>query len=352
MINGKLEDDEEDIIHLLNNEEILNENKIIIIDRYNKSFNEISKIENSLWEYLLKNNKVVPTLNNLKNCLESDIDKKYTQDFLNLESTYNAFFDISNKYDEDEINNLKLKDIIFDNKNIEIATFEAFLKSINYVYEFFPEKLEHQFMQYMIELKKVETNPQNYQILIDRDFNELAFKLIENEPDTIIETLESFNIDYEILVKLMSSYKFNDTQKINLLNILNITKLLKLDDENKTFRDILYDLKIKYFNNINDIDDEIFNELMISDLSEDKKVELFVKYKFKNRDEVTNAMLNINVSFEKLSHLVSGPISLNNNTYNLKLVKKLKDINYISSYSEKNKNTIVVYTFQTEKEII
>lgn len=55
MINGKLEDDEEDIIHLLNNEEILNENKIIIIDRYNKSFNEISKIENSLWEYLLKN---------------------------------------------------------------------------------------------------------------------------------------------------------------------------------------------------------------------------------------------------------------------------------------------------------
>lgn len=56
------------------------------------------------------------------------------------------------------------------------------------------------------------------------------------------------------------------------MNILNITKLLKLDDENKTFRDILYDLKIKYFNNINDIDDEIFNELMISDLSEDKKL--------------------------------------------------------------------------------
>lgn len=201
----------------------------------------------------------------------------------------------------------------------------------------------------MIELKKVETNPQNYQILIDRDFDELAIKLIENEPDTIIEAFESFNIDNEILIKLMSSYKFSDTQKINLLNILNITKLLKLDDENKTFRDILYDLKNKYFN---DIDDEIFNELMISDLSEDKKVELFVKYKFKNRDEVTNAMLNINVSFEKLSHLVSGPISLNNNTYNLKLVKKLKDINYISSYSEKNKNTIVVYTFQTEKEII
>lgn len=248
-----------------------------------------------------------------------------------------------------KLKKLKLEDIIFDSKNIEIATFEAFLKSINYKYEFFPENLEHQFMQYMIELKKVETNPENYQILIDRDFNELAFKLIENEPDTIIETLESFNIDYEILVKLMSSYKFNDTQKINLLNILNITKLLKLDDENKTFRDILYDLKIKYFNDIND---EIFNELMISDLSEDKKVELFVKYKFKNRDEVTNAMLNINVSFEKLSHLVSGPISLNNSTYNLKLVKKLKEINYISSYSEKNKNTIVVYTFQTEKEII
>lgn len=349
LINGYLEDDEKDIIQLLNNNELKNDNKIIIIDRYKNSFNDISEIINFSWEHLLKNNKIVPSLDNLETCLDSSIDKKYTQDFLNLESTYNAIFDISNKYDEDEIKKLKLEDIIFDSKNIEIATFEAFLKSINYKYEFFPENLEHQFMQYMIELKKVETNPENYQILIDRDFNELAFKLIENEPDTIIETLESFNIDYEILVKLMSSYKFNDTQKINLLNILNITKLLKLDDENKTFRDILYDLKIKYFNDIND---EIFNELMISDLSEDKKVELFVKYKFKNRDEVTNAMLNINVSFEKLSHLVSGPISLNNSTYNLKLVKKLKEINYISSYSEKNKNTIVVYTFQTEKEII
>lgn len=349
LINGKLEDDEKDIIHLLNNEEILNENKIIIIDRYNKSFNEISKIENSLWEYLLKNNKVVPTLNNLKNCLESDIDKKYTQDFLNLESTYNAIFDISNKYDEDEINNLKLKDIIFDNKNIEISTFEAFLKSINYVYEFFPEKLEHQFMQYMIELKKVETNPQNYQILIDRDFNELAFKLIENEPSILIEELDSFNIDYEIIIELISRNKLSDTQKINLLNTLDITELLKLDDENQTFKNTLYDLKIKYFN---ELDDEIFNELMISDLSEDKKIELFIKYKFKDRNEVTNAILNINVSFEKLTHLVSGPISLKNSTYNLKLVHRLKEMNYISTCSEKNKDVITIYTFQTEKEII
>ena len=179
-------------------------------------------------------------------------------------------------------------------------------------------------MQYMIELKKVETNPQNYQILIDRDFNELAFKLIENEPDTIIETLESFNIDYESLIELILRNKLTVTQKINLLNTLDIAELLKLDDENQTFKNTLYDLKIKYFN---ELDDEIFNELMISDLSEDKKIELFIKYKFKDRNEVTNAILNINVSFEKLTHLVSGPISLKNTTYNLKLVKKLKDIN-------------------------
>jgi hypothetical protein len=328
LINGNLEDDEKDIIKLLNNEEIINDNKIVIIDRYHKSFNDISKIENSLWGYLLKNNKVVPTLNNLKTCLESDIDKKYIQDFINLESTYRVLFDTPNKYDEDEIRNIKLEDIIFDSKNIEIATFKAFLKSINYKYELFPMNLEHQFMQYMIELKKVETNPQNYQTLTDRDFDELAIALIENEPNTLIKALDSFNIDYKSLIELISRNKITDRDKINLLNILDIAELLKSDDENKTFRNILYDLKIKYFDKFYNktFDDEIFNELMISDLSEEKKIELFVKYKFIDRNEATNAILNINVSFEKLTHLVSGPISLNNGPYNLKLVKKLKEM--------------------------
>lgn len=353
LINENLEDDEKDIIQLLNNKELKDDNKIVIIDRYKNSFNDISEIINFSWEHLLENNKIVPSINNLETCLDSSIDKKYTQDFLNLESTFNAIFDISNKYDEDEIRNLKLEDIIFDSKNIEIATFEAFLKSINYVYEFFPEKIEHQFMQYMIELKKVKINPKNYQILIDRDFDELAIKLIENEPDTIIETLESFNIDYEILIKLMSSYKFSDTQKINLLNIINITKLLKLDDENKSFRDILYDLKIKYFDNINDIDDEIFNHLMISDLSEDKKIELFVKYKFKDRTEVTSILVKINPSFQILTKVNTSKIKINKSDIRLKLIKKLDKIRYISSYNDLNDNDkIIIHPFKILKEII
>lgn len=345
LIHENLEDNEEDIIQLLNNEELENDNKIIIIDRYKKQFNDISEIIDFSWEELLKSNKISPNGNNIKTCIENKIDKKLIQNFINLESNYSAIFDIPNKYDEDEIENLGLEGIIFDSENITIGTFEAFLNSINYKYEILPETLNHQFMQYMIELNKVDTNPQNYETLIENEFNELAIKLIENNPKQFIQNINSFNITFEILIELINGNKFSDEEKITLLNLLDIFELSEHDKESSLL-DVLYDLKV---NNFEKLSDEIFNVLMISTLSKKKKIELFLQYNFRDRAKVTDTLLNINPNFEKITHFVNGPIPIKNEESNLKLLNKLKEINYISSFNEK---TLNVYTHKSEKEII
>ena len=88
---------------------------------------------------------------------------------------------------------------------------------------------------------------------------------------------------------------------------------------------------------------------MISSLSKKKKIELFLKYNFKDRTEVTDTLLSINPNFENITHFVNGPIPVKNEESNLKLLNKLKEINYISSFNEK---TLNVYTHKSEKEII
>jgi hypothetical protein len=352
LIHGNLEDNEKDIIQLLNNEELKDDNKIIIIDRYTKQFNDISEIIDFSWEELLKNNKITPTPHNIKTCVENEIDRKHIQNFINLESTYSAIFDIPNKYDENEIESLGLENIIFDGENITIETFEAFLKSINYKYEIFPEGLNHQFMQYMIELNKVETNPQNCKTLIDNEYSELTIKLLENEPKQFIHEINSFfslaNISYEILIELIKGNKFSDEEKISLLNSLDIEELLQ-HDTNKFLIDILYKLKI---NSFDELTDDVFYELMKSSLSKNHKLELFIKYSFKDREEVTIELLNISPNFEKITQFVSGPIPVRNDDFYLKLLGKLKEINYISSFSPKNDKLLNIYTHRIEKEIV
>lgn len=348
LTNGDLEDDEKDIIELLNNEDLIEEYKTSIINRYNNQFNDISEIIDYSWEELLKNNKINPTFKNLKACIENEVEKKCIQEYINLESNYSAIF-TSNKYDENEIEDLGLESIIFDNENINIETFEAFLRSIKYKYEILAETLSPEFMQYMIELDKVETNPQNYQTLIDRDFTQLAIKLIEKEPKQFIQDINSFGItDYEIYIKLIIGRRFNDEEKISLLNLLNISELIKHDID-KSLLEVLYDLKIKYFE---ELTNEVFKELINSDLSKKKKIELFIKYKFKDRAEVTEILLKINPNFEKLTQFVNGPITMSDEDLSKRLLKKLDEINYISSFNNSEKDKLNVYTHKSGKDII
>ncbi|WP_157353099.1 YobI family P-loop NTPase [Aliarcobacter butzleri] len=348
LANQDLEDDEKDIIKLLNNKDLIEEYKTSIINRYKKQFNDISEIIDYSWEELLKNNKLTPTFKNLKACIENEVEKKCIQEYINLESNYSAIF-TSNKYDENEIEDLGLESIIFDNENINIETFEAFLRSIKYKYEILAETLSHEFMQYMIELDKVETNPQNYQTLIDRDFTELAIKLIEKEPKQFIQDINSFDIaDNEIYIRLIIGRRFNDEEKISLLNLFNISQLIKYDTD-KSLIEVLYDLKVKYFEKLTN---EVFKELINSDLSRKKKIELFIKYKFKDRAEVTEILLKINPNFEKLTQFVNGPITMSDEESNKRLLKKLDEINYISSFNSSKKDKLNVYTHKSEKEII
>jgi DNA polymerase III delta prime subunit len=350
LINGNLKDDEKDIIQLLNNEELKVDNKIIIVDRLEKPFSDISLITNFSWEYLLANNKISPTPHNIQTCIgNKKVDNKSVQKFINLENTYRNIFNIPNLYDHNEIESLKLEEIIFDNEQIDKNVFISFLKSIKYKYELFPDNIEKEFMQQMVELNKVHTNIENYQILVDRDFNELVINLFENEPHTLIENFDEFNIDNEILVKLVLSSKFNDKQKISLFNLSNIEELIKFDNELNSLRELLFTLKV---NNFEELNNGAFDVLMLSTLDKNKKIELFIKYKFKDRNDVTNSLINLSSSFEKITQFVSGPIIFKKDEYNLKLLKRLKEINYISSFIDKNKEVISIYTFQSEKEII
>lgn len=339
-----IKDYEIDIIYLLNSNILENILKYEIVNKMTTIISDINKVNNFSWEYLLEKQKIEPSANNIKACIENkDLDNIIIQRYINNLTIYTKIFNSKCKYTNEDIDNFRFEDIMFDSENINPNVFEAFLTSIDTIYSDFFEDQSKDFLSIIIKMKKVETNINTYIYLINQNYISLAIKLLENNPYILIENFALFNLSSEILMNLIKSNNLNNNQKISLLNFSNTNNISGYQD----IIEILYNLKIENFKLLKN---EFFDILLCSILEENKKIELFLQYNFKSREEVTKYLLNINHNFESLTKLSTKKLKIKKTEFLLKLISKLNNINYISSFKE-HKYDIEINTFRTNKDI-
>jgi hypothetical protein len=226
------------------------------------------------------------------------------------------------------------------------------------------------------------------------NFEDNLFDVIKDNPyniskDVLIPLIQS-DISLSKKVNLLSKYldsfsiKLKDEEKIltseliineisGSLNINDITlvkELIKLEQMNDYVIDLINyyvdetylesddsfakNIAEKIKNNISKIEYEKYLLIMQSNIVKSKKVELFLLYRFLNRDEIYEVLNTIdNHSFENINNLYKKRhINIKNSPENLAILEKLERIQYISSVKNKEKYMLKCNFNNSEKTII
>lgn len=226
------------------------------------------------------------------------------------------------------------------------------------------------------------------------DFEDNLYEVVKDNPynistDALIPLFQS-NIGLSKKVNLLSKYldgfsiKLKNEEKIltseHIINEISVTldihditlikELIKLEQMDNYAIDLInYYIDETYFesddsfaksiaekikNNISDIEYEKYLLIMEANIVKSKKVELFLLYKFPNRDEVYEVLNAIDKHcFKSINNLNKKRyINIKNSPENLTILEKLERIQYISTVKNKEKNMLKCNFSNSEKAII
>ena len=319
-------DIDKSLIEILNSSYTSLEEKEKIIEREEIEFEQIDLIDDSLYNLLIKNNKVKYNLNNVLELYKKS--GKLTVEIINMINSNKLNFDELLQISDNEV----VKQFEYDfsiNNNISINIYDEIIKKFGVIDNFDNDKLESNRLRILIDNNIIEFNESNYNY-IKENYMDLICKFIDSNKDEFKENIDIFDISN---INLLTSDEIDSSLKQYLIDE-KIVNLLDLNED-----DLYYLL-------INDIictnNDEVDKKLIESSLYTEKKI----KYLFKIR-----ANIEINKLLEYINLLGGYYSSIGSNGYTANidyssemvvLLGILKTNNLISSYRVgKNKNIIV-----------
>lgn len=322
------------LIMLLNNPEISEENKELIISHTETVVEDLSEIENTyFYHYLVKLNKAAPTWKNLILTFK-DAGKELTSDiisFINIEK--NALGLSKEDYLEMNIDDdavLFMDKLLLENAILD-ACYSIIMKSISWGYsDLNLENLSEEKAKILIENKILEGTLYNY-FMLKNNFEKLHVLLIENHQKIFKKDINSYQLheSSQDILAILKSSKISLDIKEDLLNLY----ILSIYTTEPT---VLAEIG-KLLSNHNDLN--IREEMLKYVLSESKmttadKIKIFTKKIF------LYANSEIDYFLEKLPEPYSDIAikgkrpKIDNNQINLKFAQALKENKCISSYKK------------------
>lgn len=330
-------EEETTIIELLNNDLLSNDLRSeIVVSQYN----ELSKLsyidELEVKEIVLKNNKIIPTWQNIFNYYDSYEDPEIDDtliDYLNNESNSSHLslskLNIVKEKDEKFIESFSLK--LIHCKELKIEAYTNLLKSIPYVYNSVRyEDLDLERIELMISTKFVTLSIENYNGIKGR-FPNSQIKLLEVYQDSFVKRYEDFSLDENDWLLLMKSSLFTRKNKLEIIEkwddsiivdnsqIANVICHLLFESEYIPLR---FEVLAAMFDSNNSVQTRIYLLNLHFDNLDDSQIQALSK---KLGEDYANLFLKQHKPTFKNMH------------YNEELFKKLKDRNLISSYSVNEK---------------
>jgi hypothetical protein len=327
------DEEETTIIELLNNDLISNDLKSkIVVSQYNE-LTELSNIDElEVKEIVLKNNKIIPSWQNIFNYYDSyeepEIDETLI-DYLNNESNFSHLslnkLNIVKEKDEEFIKSFSLK--LIHCKELKIEAYTNLLKSIPYVYKSVKyEDLDLERIELMISTKFLTLSIENYNG-IKRRFKDIQIRLLEVYQSDFVKRYSEFSLDANDWLLLMKSAMFTLKNKLEIIKNIDDSVIV----QNSQIADVVVDLlpDTEYIA----MRFEVLYAMFDANASVMKRINL-LNLHFDNLDDSQIQTLS-----EKLGEDYSNLFvkqhkpTFANKKYNQELFRKLKAKNLISSYS-------------------
>lgn len=337
-LDNNSEEKIENYLQLLDNTDLKLELKEKVIEKTNTTVENVSDIHDvNVWSLLFKHSKVDPKWENILVLFEEQ-ENKFSDEVINfLNNLSNAEILSQSRMtavkNEDGIgmySNL-CNEIIHDN-HINSESYKLLTKSIPWWYESFTtERLPRERINMLIESNKINPTVSSYEYLRDNykgtNINLLESYFVDFEEDIKELTVDGYDLENILKAKSIDlKYKFNflrfvDEEIIieNPANSKIITKYL-IDSDSHKVSDSIISLLIK---NI--------------DVSAIERIKLFNKFVTSiTKIEIEDFLASLSGDYSEITNTLKKA-TLENNLLNQKLLGKLIDLDYISSFSNTEK---------------
>ncbi len=362
ILTGESNTEEEikSVIKLLNNEDLSNENKFLLMKKLNFKIENIRDIQNKgLWNNLVSENKLIPNWENLLLEYENDVvgDFNYFKNYLSVEENYfelsqyklNEQVQIinidSSEEEEDEIKKTEIdiktvKQFVLDIINSEISdsSFNNLIKSFVNRYDVAEIKRKER-IPTLITNNLINFNSQNIVYLESND----RILLIQQNEDLLYENHQSYNeFDMNVWTDVFKS-NINAQYKQDILKYLTEEK--KYDEKNLNFIKTI-------INNFNNLKFHLYSEYFTivalkSNLLNDEKIK-FLNNEISDRYSNEEILEYIKLLPEPLRNIYyKEEFDIEYNLDNEKLIRELQ-VRKLLKASFSRKNEIVKVSYNQE----
>lgn len=258
MCNGKIYDDENVVIDLLNNDDLTLERKLSYITVLETIITNISKIDdNILWTPLLNTDKVQYSESNLMDCFNT---LNLTGTVISYINRYNIDLDFSkSEYDDS-------KEKLFENittcNDIEDSKYKQILLSLGFIYNNFHfAEISEDKITILIDTNIIHMTENNLKF-VRLNYHEQLYHFIRANIEEYIEIMTCNLLEQEELLEILD-WDISDEQKIKLLELTDSE--ISIINKNYSVAVALYILKNnhddsdlpKLFSSYEDWDDSI-----------------------------------------------------------------------------------------------
>ncbi len=235
----KQEDSNSTLVEIINNKNITDDNKIILMSNEENKVKFLCDIEDKeLWKMLISNNFIEPIHENLEAYYKEFKIDDVIIEFLN--QNYNAFEFDYNEKDKDYISDLLVTE------KLSLTAFKKVLECVDSVdsdeiNKIIQSESSYDKIEYIITSKKVQCNRDNFNIIYSFDIK-LALECISKNKMLFSRKLSTFDFGFELISLIVKATDMTDNIKLKAIEKIELCDIEKIDSE---FSSEVYNLRDK-----------------------------------------------------------------------------------------------------------
>lgn len=342
-IDDNVDESESSLIDLLNNDDLLYENKLLVISKVNTIISELKSIHDvKLFPAILEENKIKPTWKNMLDAFNSkksdEIPESIVHFINNIPNAQElAKTKVPLKVDEEEIYGEFWKKLIQVN-DISDSSYNLITKASPWRYEDLNlTSLSYAKASSLVANNLINPTVNGFQSLKDKS-KKLSIKLLEGHTDKLIEVFDELKIDIEDLHLVIQSKILNNSIQLKFLKKIDSSIIISNLETLKAISDLLSE------DNLFNVPEDMRNTILLSKaISAENRIKIFTtKSEQFDNEFASNFLQGLGGEYAQISDpTIRATIAKNLINQNLLtfLVKK----NYISSFTVTDKGEFRVY---------
>ncbi|WP_457934025.1 hypothetical protein LOS73_17010 [Pseudoalteromonas sp. SCSIO 43210] len=315
---------EESVLNLLENSNLLDDQKFHLIDSLNFEIVDITNTHGSYWKELALNLKVTPSWSNIHQLL---VNRTFDENELIelLDSNYFAdrlsFENWNDDLDEDEV--YEIMDLILPAEQLSNESYEKLISNFPLQTTVFPAHLSDSKIKLLVDSKIVAFNIDTYEEILNFSF---ITTFVINNIDSFMELEEEIDVSEDLIASLLKA-KVAIKYKIDLLYELSV-----FDEDDKDLAIEIAELIFTGNCKVDQINPEILTWVTYGSRSIETSLSLIcMLFDRWDEDEVFDILNNLDEPYCNISLYGKKP-KIGNTALDKELAQLLDSENYISSF--------------------